>query len=280
MTTTPAPRQPTAALPTEVSTLANRYLDAVDQALPGFVEMLYIAGSTALGAWQPGYSDVDALVVTSRKAEPDDLVALAEIHAGMPAKPDFDGIYLDGATFTTQPADDPPVLFVRDGTLHPDKPSGNLNPVLWLILQRCGLSVRGPVVANLGLTVDPVALRRYNLDNLRTYWKPLAELIRQRTRDLPDRTPIGGENVAHAMLGPARLHYTLAVGDVIPKSGSAAYLAEHFRTWADLAERTTRWRAGEPVTFTIADLRTAAASIDTVADDAWDRFGSSPAGGD
>src|ERR1700761_2409154 len=88
----------------------DRYLAAIDEALPGFVEMLYLTGSVA--------------------------------------------------RFRT------------------DRPCGDLNPVVWLLLSRYGISVRGPAVAELGLTVDVEGLRRFNLDNLKTYWLPYAGQIR------------------------------------------------------------------------------------------------------
>ncbi|MCW3845520.1 nucleotidyltransferase domain-containing protein, partial [Micromonospora yasonensis] len=163
-----------AALPAEARALVSRYLNEVDAALPGFVEGLYVVGSTALGAWQIGRSDIDTLIVTARAADAGDLTALAKIHAGMPAGPYFDGIYLDRDTFRAQPIDPRVVPFLVNGQLRTDKPCGELNPVVWLILQRYGLPVRGPAVADLGLEVDLGALRRYNLDNLQTYWAPLA----------------------------------------------------------------------------------------------------------
>jgi hypothetical protein len=43
--------------------------------------------------------------------------------------------------------------------------------------------------------------------------------------------------------------------------------------YAALAERATRWRAGEPETFTAADLRASAELTDAVVADAWKRWG-------
>jgi hypothetical protein len=70
------------------------------------------------------------------------LAALREVHAAMPAKPHLDGVYLspeDG-----WPADNRVTPFVVDGEFHTDRPCGELNPVLWLTLQRHGIPVRGP----------------------------------------------------------------------------------------------------------------------------------------
>jgi hypothetical protein len=55
-----------------------------------------------------------------------------------------------------------------------------------------------------------------------------------------------------AVLGPPRLHYTLATGAVTSKSRAAEYLAGEFPAWADLAGRARRWRAGQEVPFRTA----------------------------
>ncbi|MFG3705972.1 nucleotidyltransferase domain-containing protein [Micromonospora sp. NPDC047670] len=70
-----------------IKDLTGAYLRAVDEALPGFVEKLYVVGSAALGAWVPHASDVDTVIVTLRVASPSDLAVLARVHEAMPAKP-------------------------------------------------------------------------------------------------------------------------------------------------------------------------------------------------
>lgn len=260
-------------LPGEVRSLAAQYLAAVDAALPGFVEGLYVVGSAALGAWQPGVSDVDTLIVTSRAADDTDLAVLAEIHAAMPPRPHFDGAYLHRDSFAARPADRPVVPFVVNGEFRTDEPCGELTPVVWLILHRYGVPIRGRAVADLGIGVDLAGLRRYNLDNLRTYWQPLADKVREHVRELDDESAVGGDGVAWIMLGPGRLHYTLAFEDIVSKARCAEYLATTFPSWAVLARRAARWRAGEKVGFTVKDLREGAASVDAVVEDAWARHG-------
>jgi hypothetical protein len=88
-----------ASLPIEVLDRTGQYLDTVDEALPGLVTALCVVGSTALGAWQPGHSDIDTVIVTSPPLTPDDLAALEKIRTAMPQAPKFDGIYLDQTLF-------------------------------------------------------------------------------------------------------------------------------------------------------------------------------------
>ncbi|MCW3842808.1 hypothetical protein ONA70_22160, partial [Micromonospora yasonensis] len=102
--------------------------------------------------------------------------------------------------------------------------------------------------------------------------------VRAALHGLPDDKPADatectGEGVVWCLLGPARLHFTLANDDVIPKAGAGAYLAEIIPAYGPLADRAVRWRRGEPVTFTVADARAAADSIDAVVADAVQRWG-------
>jgi Domain of unknown function (DUF4111) len=83
---------------------------------------------------------------------------------------------------------------------------------------------------------------------------------------------VDAEYVTWVLLGPARLHYTLATTDIISKSDAGPYLVAHFPEYASLAERAIRWRGGEPGTFTAEDLSAAASLINLIADDAWKRW--------
>jgi hypothetical protein len=253
-----------------VDDLTAPYLDAVDRALPEFVAMLYVVGSLALGAWQPGRSDIDIVIVTSRVATESDLAALREVHSAMSGKPYLDGVYLSPDAHW--PADGRVAPFVMDGEFHTDRPCGALTPVLWLTMRRYGIPVRGPAVSALDVPVDLDALRAYSLDNLRTYWQTQAAGIRRYVADLEPAAAVDAEYATWVLLGPARLHYTLANADIISKSDAGKYVVAHFPEYASLAERAIRWRTGEPITFTARDLSAAASLTDLITEDAWNRW--------
>jgi Nucleotidyltransferase domain len=256
-----------------IEAVTDGYLRAIDQALPGYVRGLYLVGSAALGAWQPGVSDVDTVILTSRPATPDDLTRLAKVHAGLPRSPHFDGVYLEPALAGSWPADGRIVPFVVEGEFRSGEPCGELTPVLWLTLQRYGVPVRGPAVAELNVRVEPGELRRYNLDNLRDYWQPRVAVLPAELAGVDRDTVLDPGFVTWFVLGPARLHHTLAHGDIISKAAAGGYLAELFPQYADLAQRAVRWRAGQAERFTVADLIIAGESVDAVAEDARRRFG-------
>jgi hypothetical protein len=254
-----------------VADLTKPYLEAVDEALPGFISMAYVVGSLALGAWEPGRSDIDFVVFTSREPVEGDLATLRELHDSLSGEPYLDGVYISPAN---RWADDLRVVpFVVDGKFHADQPCGGLTPVLWLTLQRYGVPVRGPSASSLGVEVDLEALRTYNLSNLRTYWQGQAEAIRRFVAGVESGSEVDAEYAAWVLLGPARLHYTLAETDIISKSAAGAYVATRFPEYATLVERAVRWRGGAAETFTADDLSAAATLIDVVNDDAWGRWG-------
>lgn len=256
-----------------IEELTRGYLHAVDQALPGYVRGLYVVGSAALGAWQPGASDIDTVIMTSRPATGDDLAQLTKIHAEMPRSPHFDGVYVEPALAKSWASDRRAVPFVVNGEFRTDKPCGELTPMLWLTLQRYGMPVRGPAVDELRVRVDPEQVRRYNLDNLREYWQSAVAAFPSKLAGVAPDAVMDGWIVPWFVLGPARLHYTLAHGDIISKAAAGEYLAQLFPEYADLAHRAVRWRAGEAERFNAADVVTAGDSVNAVADDAWRRFG-------
>jgi hypothetical protein len=255
-----------------IEELTRAYLQAVDHALPGYVRSLYIVGSAALGAWQAGVSDVDTVIMTSRRATAEDLVRLAQVHAEMPRSPHLDGFYIEPALARSWPTDQRVLPFVVNGNFEADKPCGELTPVLWLTLQRYGIPVRGPAVEELGVRVDPEQLRRYNLDNLREFWQLLAAGLLSKLAGVAPDAAIDGAPVSWYVLGPARLHYTLAHGDIISKAAAGEYLAQLFPEYADLAHRAVCWRVDKAEQFTATDFVAAGNSVNAVVDDAWRRF--------
>lgn len=262
-----------AAVPSRVQQLVVAHLEQVDQAAPGLIEMLYLTGSVALGDYRPGVSDVDFLAVTSRTLDAGDLAAVAAAHEAMPAPSRYDGIYLERGALATTPDDCPVVPHIVNGVFRTEQRCGELNPVLWLMLTRYGITMRGLSTPDLDVRVDPHRLRRWNLDNLRSYWQPLAERIRQEVAGRAATEIADSDSVMWAVLGPPRLHYTLATGDVMSKTGGGRYAAQQFPAWGKLAAQAVACRAGQPVEFVTTDALAAAAMVDAVVEDAWRRWG-------
>jgi hypothetical protein len=229
----------------------DTYLELLDQALPDACAGVYLTGSTALGDWQPDRSDLDILVLTSRPLTDADLDALAAAHASITDRPHRDAIYLPatevGANLTgTGVPYAMNGVFARDGYL-PD-------PVLWATLDRHGVTVRGMPAAELGAGPDPAWLREWNIGNLNSYWRNWSTTTRPIVLGRDPDAPSNTTNSAEALLGPGRLHHTIATGEIIGKTTSADYPARHFPAYADLLARARTWRLGDDtITFTATD---------------------------
>jgi Nucleotidyltransferase domain/Aminoglycoside adenylyltransferase, C-terminal domain len=257
----------------EVTDLLEQHLSRLDQATPSLIDGLYLTGSIALGDYQHGISDIDFLALTTRPLDEQDLAEVAAIHEQTTTVPHLDGIYLDRGQLTTLPDNEQAVPHAVNGVFYPNRPCGELNPVLWLTLARYGIRVRGQRTEDLSLNVDAQRLRTWNLNNLKTYWQPFAANIRQAVAGREPDATTSDEAVAWAVLGPARLHYTLATNEVISKSAAGTYAAQHFPRWASLAERAVGWRQSRSTEFGTTDAVAAAAMIDAITEDAWKRWG-------
>lgn len=70
------------AVPADVRRDIERYLGAVDGALAGFVEGLYVTGSIPLGDYRPAISDVDLVAVCAERPSGPQLEVTSKTGAG------------------------------------------------------------------------------------------------------------------------------------------------------------------------------------------------------
>jgi hypothetical protein len=208
----------------DVATALGTYLEIVDSCAPGLVEGLYVVGSYALDDWRPGHSDIDIVAVTAEPATDDDAADLVTAHALLAEhqpRPFVDGPYVAWGDLIT-----PPMALHRpwslEGRLHHDGDCFELNPVTWYVLATAGVTVRGPAVDRLGVYLEVDARVRFVVDNMASYWAPLAEQVQQVCDADPTHlfTPDSFEWCA---LGALRLHHTAFVGGVVSKRGAGEY---------------------------------------------------------
>jgi aminoglycoside adenylyltransferase-like protein/nucleotidyltransferase-like protein len=239
------------------------YLAGLDTVVPD--AWVYLTGSAALDDWQPERSDLDILVVTSDELGDCDLDALDAMHAAMPGKPYLDAVYVHRDQLGKPRATGVPCAV--DGVFSRDREA--VNPVLWATLDRYGIPVRGPAVCTLGAGPDLGWLREWNLDNLKSYWRPWAAWARTVLADRDADAPAKAYSIAWAGTGPGRLHYTVATGAIMSKTAAADYTAKLFPEYATLLARAKAWRLGDgTMAFTTPDGLATCDLIDAVIDDA------------
>ncbi len=235
---------------------ATRYLDVVDRLLPDRVQFLYLTGSAALGAFRPGRSDVDLVAVVDGALDAAGLRRLRVVHVTAatgtgvravaarhgPLTGTCNAVFVSGADLRRPVTEIVPIASHTGHLFHVG--SGfDVNPVTWKVLHDRGIAVRGPDPATLGLDPQPELLRPWNLANLESYWRPWAEgLLRRpvaRARFRPRWTTAWG------VLGPPRLHHTVATGEVLAKEEAGAYALDTFdRRWHPLIREALAYRDG------------------------------------
>jgi Domain of unknown function (DUF4111)/Nucleotidyltransferase domain len=247
----------TATLPGEARPIVDRYLGHLDRLLPGRVIGLYVVGSTALGAYRHGYSDLDVVAVTGGTFDRDELRRLRRVQLRAGAESavralargriripgTVNGVYVAAADLTRPVTTIVPVAS-HVGHVFQVGGAFDVNPVMWSVLAGRGIPVRGPEPATLGLDPEPGALRDWNLANLREYWGPWADRMLARRRHLP----VGARwQVAWGTLGAPRLHCTIATGEIVSKEAAGEYaLATFDARWRPVIEEGLAYRDGRP----------------------------------
>jgi hypothetical protein len=235
----------TAILPPAVDAAVGRYLALADRFLPGRVVGLHVVGSIALGAYREARSDIDVIVVLDRRLDTGELrrlkgmIVAAGVRSGVPqfARGRFSMPGVVNGSFVVADELTKPVTTIEPVAAHAGHSIAigrafDVNPVVWKTFAERGITVRGDDASSLGLDPEPDRLGPWNRANLDSYWRPWAEAA----LDGRSRNGSGGIRLAltprwlaaWGAMGPARLHHTIATGEVISKEDAATYARDTF----------------------------------------------------
>ncbi len=195
---------------------------------------LYLAGSLALGDFDPRSSDIDLVAVTGGALAADRFTALQALHARFAAsgsawRDRVEAVYIPQAALREPgpPGARHPVI-ERGGALAWEPLEGAWVVQCWT-LRAHGVALAGPPPATLVPPVDPDALRRVSAAVALGWWRRAQtdpswiDWMRHR----PDH--------AFVVLTLCRLLYTLETGAVASKPGAARWAAQGpGRPWAAL----------------------------------------------
>jgi Nucleotidyltransferase domain/Aminoglycoside adenylyltransferase, C-terminal domain len=246
-------------LPPDVARAVGRYLALVDRLLPGTVTGFYVVGSTALGAYRPGRSDIDFVAVVDGDLGPVAVRRLRLQHAGTVLAAGTavvrtrrsllsgmcNGVYVRRPDLTRAVSEIVPVAH-HTGVSFGTGPAGSdVSPVAWKVLADRGIAVRGVDPASLGLDPQPEQLRAWNLGNLDGYWRPWASAVLRapgrRFRMRPRWSTSWGA------LGAPRLHCTIATGEVVSKEAAGEHALDLFAPrWHPLIAEGLAYLRQEP----------------------------------
>ncbi|GAA3763608.1 hypothetical protein HDA32_004671 [Spinactinospora alkalitolerans] len=258
----------------QVRTVAEAFLQDADTEAPGLVDGLYLTGSVALCDYRPHASDVDFVVVTSRRITDADRAALRRVHSRMRSRfprPQFNGIHVTWDDLTADPLSCGPVVSVLGGRFRA-KASADVNPVTWHILAEKGVPVRGPLPVELDVWDEREGLRAWSLGNLDEHWRrwraKAGRLITPR-----GMAALGSLAPSWGVLSVSRLHFTLRTGEITSKSGAGLYALHAFpERWERIVNECLRIRRNSrlPSLYesALARRRAALDYIEMVLDDA------------
>lgn len=240
----------------------DRYLRDADAKLPGRVVAFHLVGSIALRAYRPGRSDVDFVAVLDGTIDAAVLRRLRALHRigglrtaatnvrrGRPvASGTLNGVFVRAADVAVPVSRLPAIAHQVGPTFALGAGRTSVSPVEWKVLVEHGVTLRGGPAASAGFEPEPDALRPWNLANLEAYWRPWAAATRahaghRRARRRPEARTSWG------VLGVARLHHTIANGEIASKEHAGRYALETFdAAWQDLVADALAWRtARHPV---------------------------------
>lgn len=233
-------------IPPEAQEIVEYYLNLVDEVAPGRIEGLFLVGSIALDDFHTSGSDIDFIAVSPHRLGADDLDRLEAVHGSLCVaypRPWFSGCYVTWRDLALDPRGIPEVPFCLEGVFQ--RTGGfDANPAVWRTLRCYPVAVRGPTEP--AVWDDPEALKTWTLENLHSYWRD--QVSRGRAALQADRAIPPEVAIPWCVPGVARMHYTIATGDVLSKSAACRYALGAFpRCWHRLIGDALALRQGEMI---------------------------------
>jgi hypothetical protein len=206
--------------------MMEEYMELADLYLPGGLEGLYIHGSAALGAFEPGKSDIDFIAVTKGALNQEEAGRLIRVHEELACKhpfPELDGCYVLWGDLGSLAGESR--YTYNGGELKEGIP---FNPVMWRILKDHGIRLRGPAISDLSIPIQERDLAAYIIENSQSYWQKRTEAMKA---DLEGLIGLQGEMIYEelewSILGLLRQFYTIRENGIISKSGAGEYGLMH-----------------------------------------------------
>lgn len=218
---------------------AGRCLTVAQLLFPRRVVGFYLVGSVALGGYRPNQSDIDFVAVLSDHRPGDCrrvralqfasgvLTAGKWIVRGNLFAPDTcNGVFVEQGQLSWPVSSIRPIAGYSGLGLECGS-AFDVNPVQWKVFAERGLALKGPAPGDLSLDPEPHTLRQWNLDNLDSYWRPLAAPCLAGCSPMSRHMPSPAV-LSWVVLGPVRLHHTVATGEVATKDEAGVYALATF----------------------------------------------------
>jgi len=240
-------------IPHIVEETMNRLSNAL-HAKTSVVESIYLYGSTALGDYVEGSSDIDFMAILRHPPSEEDIAAIASAHAEVEANlpnTDMMGAYMLADELGKSYGEISVLLTYYEKRFRTDRSGADINPVTWWILKHHGLRVYGPGIA-FRYETDPKHLADYVIANLNTYWVGWIERLEHQLNGLPEE--VTAEQLDFAVewctLGMLRQLYTVKEQGVKSKIAAGDYGLQVIPAkWHHLIEEAISIKKMNPVRF-------------------------------
>jgi predicted nucleotidyltransferase len=226
----------------DVNTVLKLLLKEAQGVLDNYFIGLYLHGSLALGDFNPGSSDIDFCIVTSRELP---LKLISELEAahqrindsGLAWVDKLEGSYLSKkAVRRYRPEEVPhPHVWNKKFQVTRDESAWAIDRH---ILREHGVTVAGPPVKPLIDPVSPDELRNVIITGIRDEW--VSKLNEPEWLKPPSSQPF-------VVLTCCRALYTMKFGTIVSKPVSARWAVEALgKQWKGLIETALAWHYGLP----------------------------------
>lgn len=217
-------------LPDKVKITMDKLCTTLERRLTGTIKAAYVYGSTALGDYIEGSSDIDFIAVIQQPLSSMDIQAIREAHEeveySLPGT-DIMGAYLTQEDLGKSFNDISSVVTYYNKQVHTGGKGADLNPVTWWVLKNDGILVYGlDIPFSYEITIE--TLIDYVLGNMNSYWSNWIERLEKQLQDpeLSEQTikvDELDEAVEWCVLGMLRQLYTIKERGVTSKTGAGRY---------------------------------------------------------
>lgn len=235
----------------------RKLCEALHSRLGDNLESVYVYGSTALGAYIEGSSDIDFLALVRRPLSPSEIEGITQAHEEvekfLPGT-DTMGSYIRREDLPKSYRDIPIYATYYNHQIQPNRLGADINPITLWVLRKQGICVFGEE-APFDYEPSLDELLAYVRENMNTYWvnymgRLVHNLATFRTYSQL-KTQQLDESIEWCTLGMLRQLYTLKENAITSKIGAGEYgLRVLPERWHPLIKEAIAIKRREPLTLT------------------------------
>ncbi|WP_127581925.1 aminoglycoside adenylyltransferase domain-containing protein [Paenibacillus koleovorans] len=229
-----------------IAVIDDLYASLQQQLPPGTLRSIYIYGSTALGAYVEGTSDIDFVAFLTRSLRSEEIAKVEQVHRNVDSrwlKLDLMGAYIRLEDFG-KPAQAGETVTYFARALHTNLRGADLNPITWRVMREAGICAAGEPL-ELPDCVSDEELLQYVIGNMNTYWQGWIQKLAEWPAEAVETNALE-EAVEWCVLGMLRQLYTIRERNITSKPGAGEYGLERLPAqWHGLIQAAIQIKLGE-----------------------------------